>query len=225
MSLRHGLFVSTLAVSACLSLPSSSIGGEMAHLILDSAPGSFIGGGKDWDITYTPQNSQSFFTEIVQTLPSGQPDSIRFILGTVTSGSNNTYAELDFSTVQLGTPLQPGTYDNAQRAAFADPGHPGLDVSFQNRGSNVLTGSFTINEVSFYTNQNNQLEIGSFSVSFSQSSDNNTSNITGTFTFQAQSVPEPASMMMLGLGTIGLAVAGYGRSRNKRSALRSRDSM
>ena len=215
-----GFLVSALSALACLSWPSPSVSGEIAHLTLQSQPGSFIGGGQNWDITYTPQNSQSFFAEINQTLPNGQPDYISFIMGTVTGGSDNTYATLDFSTVQLGTPLQPGTYDNAQRAAFAEPGHPGLDVTFQNSGSNVLTGSFTINELSFYKDQNNNLEIGSFSVSFAQSSDNNTSNITGTFTFQA--VPEPSSLVMLSLGTTVLA-AGYGWSRLKRSAPRSPD--
>ena len=168
MSLLRGFLVSALSALACLSWPSPSVSGEIAHLTLQSQPGSFIGGGQNWDITYTPQNSQSFFAEINQTLPNGQPDYISFIMGTVTGGSDNTYATLDFSTVQLGTPLQPGTYDNAQRAAFAEPGHPGLDVTFQNSGSNVLTGSFTINELSFYKDQNNNLEIGSFSVSFAK---------------------------------------------------------
>ena len=191
MSPFRGLLLSVLSAVICLCWSSPSVSGEVAHLILDSQPGSFIGEGMNWDITYTPQNSQSFFTEIVETLPSGQPDYIRFILGTVTSGLNNTYAELDFSTVQLGVPLQAGTYDNAERAAFADPGHPGLDISFQNRGSNTLTGSFTINEVSFYKDMNNVLQIGSLSVSYSQDSDNGSSIITGSFTFQGLGVPEP----------------------------------
>jgi hypothetical protein len=196
---------------------------ESAHLTLQSQPGSFIGAGMNWDITYTPQNSQSFSAQINQTLPSGQPDYITFIMGTVTSSlSTNTFAILQFSTVQLGVPLAPGVYDNAERAAFATAGHPGLDVSFQNRGSNVLTGSFTINEISFFKDQSNTLHIGSFSASFSQSSDNNSSNITGTFTFQGPAVPEPSSLMMLSLGTTALG-AGYLRPRIKRSTPRPRD--
>ena len=43
-----------------------------------------------------------------------------------------------------GQQLHVGTYTDAQRAAFRDPGHPGLDVSGDGRGRNTLTGSFTI---------------------------------------------------------------------------------
>ena len=67
----------------------------------------------------------------------------------------------------------------------------------------MLTGSFTINELSFFTDTSNALQIGSFSVSYQQRSDNNTSNISGTFTFDAgvAVVPEPRSLVMLSLGT------------------------
>ena len=57
--------------------PSPSVSGEIANLVLNSQPGSFIGGGQDWDVTYTPENvgANGFFgTTITQTLPSGQPD-------------------------------------------------------------------------------------------------------------------------------------------------------
>lgn len=217
MSLRRGFLVGALSLLAGLTWPSPSVGGPMAHLTLQSQPGSFIGQGQDWDITYTPQNSQFFSAEITQTLPGGQPDFISFTMGTVTGDNTNTFATLDFSSVQLGTPLVPGTYDNAERAAFADPGHPGLDVTFQNRGSNMLTGSFTINQLSFFTDQSNNLQIESFSVSYVQISDNDTSNITGTFTFNANAVPEPASLVMFSLGTTALAGA-CKWSRIKRSA-------
>ena len=48
-----------------------------------------------------------------------------------------------------GTVLTEGIYLDAQRAPFADPGHPGLDVYGDGRGCNTLTGSFEILAIRF----------------------------------------------------------------------------
>jgi hypothetical protein len=53
-------------------------------------------------------------------------------------------ASLIFETVQLGVPMNPGIFTDAQRAEFASPGHPGLDITSQGRGCNTLSGSFQI---------------------------------------------------------------------------------
>ena len=51
-------------------------------------------------------------------------------------------------TIELAPPvgqqLHVGTYTDAQRSAFREPGHPGLDAFGDGRGCNTLTGSFTI---------------------------------------------------------------------------------
>lgn len=171
----------------------------MAELTLDSQPGSFIGGGQNWDITYTPTNSDNFTASVQQTV-SGSPSDIVFIMGTV-SISDNTFAILEFSTAELGLPITPGTYDDAQRAAFAAPGHPGLDVSFQNRGSNVLTGSFVVTDAVFSGDT-----IDAFTATFTQDSDSNSSEISGSFTYSANaSVPEPLTLSLFGAGLAGAA--------------------
>jgi hypothetical protein len=46
-----------------------------------------------------------------------------------------------------GEDLKPGTYANATRASFRDPGEPGLDVYGDGRGCNTVTGRFTVNEL------------------------------------------------------------------------------
>lgn len=46
-----------------------------------------------------------------------------------------------------GAPLVPGVYEDAERAAFASPGHPGLSVSGEGRGCNQATGRFEIIEI------------------------------------------------------------------------------
>jgi hypothetical protein len=53
---------------------------------------------------------------------------------------------LDFSTEQLGVPLGIGVYNDAQRAAFAQPGRPGLSVGGDGRGCNQISGRFQIHE-------------------------------------------------------------------------------
>jgi hypothetical protein len=150
----------------------------MAELTLQSDPGDSIGQGHSFDITYTPQNS-SLFNAQVQRRVGGLPASLFFIMGTVTSGADNTFVTLTFGTDQLGIPIQPGTYTNAQRAAFAAPGHPGLDVSFQNRGCNTVTGSFTINEVTF----SDPNTIATFSASFEQHCEGVVAALHGTFVY------------------------------------------
>lgn len=59
----------------------------------------------------------------------------------------STSWELDFSTEHLGSELGVGSYPAAQVATFADPGHPGLDISGDGVGCNTLDGSFEISEV------------------------------------------------------------------------------
>jgi len=53
----------------------------------------------------------------------------------------------EFSTRSLGKPLLPGTYTGAQRAAFTDPNHPGLDVFGNGAGCNEVSGQFTVVEM------------------------------------------------------------------------------
>jgi hypothetical protein len=189
----------------CLS-PNAATAGPMAELTLQSQPGDFIGQGQTEDIIYTPTNSTFFSAQILTGLDvSGQPAFLRFDFGTVTgSNSTNTFSTLDFATNELNLPFQPGIYTNAMRASFATAGHPGLDVTFQNRGSNTLTGSFTVNSVSFFLNSSNVEQIGSLDVNFEQHSEGATPALFGRLVYFA-SVPEPATLALLGLGLAGLA--------------------
>jgi uncharacterized repeat protein (TIGR01451 family) len=45
------------------------------------------------------------------------------------------------------SPLVVGSYEGARRWPFQDPGQPGLDVSGQGRGCNVLIGRFVVHEI------------------------------------------------------------------------------
>jgi len=74
---------------------------------------------------------------------------------------------LEFSTRELGVPLTPGVYNNAQRAAFAEPGHPGLDVSGEGRGCDTDAGSFTVLNAVFEVN-GSTVNVVSFAAEFVQ---------------------------------------------------------
>jgi len=172
----------------------------LAHLVLHSEPGDFIGAGGDFDITYTPANSQ-LFSSFAFDFGLPAPAEVQFVLGTVTCCSDNTFALLSFGTQALGIPIVPGHYPDAERAAFASPGHPGLDVSFQNRGCNTVAGTFDVTQAVFSAAA--QTATGSpierFSASFEQHCEGFAPALTGSFAYSAfgATVPEPATWLLV----------------------------
>src|SRR6266487_339330 len=186
-----------------------AVASQFAQLMLQSQPGDFVGQGQTVDIIYTPSNSPFFLADIVDFTANGQPDFVHFAVGNP-AASPNTFATLDFSTAGLGIPILPGTYglpgNTAQRASFAEPGHAGLDVTFQNRGSNTLTGNFTITDVTFFLDANNTLEIGSFAASFEQHSEGAVPALFGTFTYQSSVPDSGATALLLIIGVVGLCL-------------------
>jgi hypothetical protein len=193
---------------------------EFVHLTLQSQSGDFIGGGGNFDLSYTPGGSGSFFVGIGPQFSGGTvPFNVSFILGVVTSDPNtNTFTTLFFSTFQLGTAIQPGTYTDAQRAAFANPGHPGLDVSFQNRGSNTLTGQFTINKLTYATKADGTFQLLTFDADFEQHSEGRTPALFGNIQYDINGTavaPEPTSLTMFAIGAVGLLGCAWRRRRAK----------
>ena len=119
--------------SAIPSIPSnvqSACVGTTNNFILQGTPGAYvisgplqIEGGAGWKagVFRTQQGLPSFFS--------------------IQVGIN---WNVELSTDSLGIPLNPGVYNNVQRAAFTDPNRPGLDVGGDGRGCNQVTGSFQI---------------------------------------------------------------------------------
>jgi hypothetical protein len=174
----------------------------VAHLQLQSQPGDWVGQGGSYDIVYN-SSFDNVSAQIRRTLPDGQPAELLWVLDSPAPG--NQFALLFFGTDQLGIPIQPGSYSDAQRADFASPGHPGLDISFQNRGSNTLTGAFTISEVTFSADLQTIL---SFVASFEQHSEGAAPALFGQFEYRVTGVPEPGTGLLV---WVGLTLFGAGR--------------
>jgi hypothetical protein len=175
---------------------------QFAHLVLDSDTGDYIGGGHHSDVWYTPADTTWFFGNGGSPI-SGAPSSVSFTF-LKSNIADDKYATLDFNSTHLGLPLALTTYTDAERAAFASDGHPGMDVTFEHRGSNTLTGTFTIRTLDYTVDpaNSNHFFINDFVVDFEQHSEGAAPALHGTFSFHA--VPEPATIVALLVGAAGV---------------------
>jgi hypothetical protein len=182
-----------LAAIAALLLGSNCFAAT-AELQLQSQPGDFVGGGQTIDYVYdAPPDTIS--ASIISNAGGG-PALLQFVVNS--SAPGNHFSTIEVGTNELGIPIAAGTYTDAQRAAFAASGHPGLDVTFQNRGSNIVTGQFTVDYATF---DPTQTSIDTFKFTFEQHSEGETPALFGTFTYDAQ-VPEPTTLSLLGAGLL-----------------------
>jgi hypothetical protein len=130
--------------------------------------GDYISGGQSY---YYDSGMGSFI--IAASDSASDPDTL---VDTVTVNFSNignggsSFWYLDFSTRFAGQQLQPGTFTDALRYPFESAGHPGLNISGDGRGSNMLTGSFTVTAATFdYSGPAPQ--VTDLSISFEQHSE------------------------------------------------------
>lgn len=180
-------------------LPSASFCNSL-HFTLHGDPGEWVSQGQDWDILYTGENANPLLAMLGESRGVG-PDFLE-LLAIPTDPATTPFLLADFGTNQLGVPLTAGTFVDVQRASFAGPGHPGLDVAFESRGNNELTGSFTIHSIGYHPDNGNWV-LDNFDASFQQFNEGGPLSCWGTITYQA--TPEPSPFLALaGLGAVML---------------------
>jgi hypothetical protein len=214
--------VTSILLSGLILTGTATVAGaaNIARLSFTSAPGDFIGQGQTVDLTYDTALGDTIFVNINNNrLADGSPTELSWTLDRPSTPANE-FAGVSFGTKSLGTAIGVGSYPNARRDAFAPLGFAGLDIDFQNRGSNTLFGSFTINQISFSPDKS---QILTFDANFEQRSERATAPaLTGRFQYNIAAVttpptdptavPEPSDLLSL-VGVGGLLIYRIRRDR------------
>lgn len=119
-------------------LAESTSAAPVGQLIMNSTRHDYIGGGRSWNVTAATWSAQASDYD-----RDGQVDYL-FIFANNVPAPQGLFWTCTFGSDKIHQPLRPGEYRDCERAAFAGVGHPGLDISGDGRGCNMLTGQFSI---------------------------------------------------------------------------------
>jgi hypothetical protein len=193
-----------LAAALVVLTPARSLAGPVTSLELHSAPGDYIGLGRDY---FADASMGGSFNVATFSKPATGPvNVVEFTVSGPMSTFPGLYADLFFATNTIaGNYLQPGTY-TAERYPFQHTGEGGLSIGMDFRGADFIYGTFTIlDAVIDYTS--GTPVVVSFAATFEQHAEQPTAPpLTGTLYYNyAAPVPEPASLTLLSIGAACLA--------------------
>ena len=177
--------IAVAAVLGALAPSAYAVTPLSASLTMTSDPDDFIGGGQSY--SYDTSAGDTFGST-----SNGQVVSANILLA-----ANGDFWFLDFAAPQ-GQTLAVGTYSGATRYPFNAPSEPGLSVSGNGRGCNMLTGSFTVNEVTFGPNG----YVETFDVDFEQHCEGLIPALRGHLHIVNPPAPQPLTLA-LGLSPTG----------------------
>ena len=210
--------VRCVVVACAVTSPVSSIGGPLWSLSVVSDADDPIGLGVVQSFT---QSAAALSTPNVLDLTGdGLVDYLTFSFAS--NDASKTW-ELTFGTSSFlnsnAGSLVPGTYTGAQKAAFADLGHPGLDFSLNGIAASTLSGQFTITDAAFKTAATG-FEVERFAATFEQFAEGLSAGLTGDFRFTANGgvtppVPSPATPYLCSIGFLALWLTRRIRKRAK----------
>ena len=127
--------------------------GNDTYFINDSSGGptsltihNWLGDGQTYSFNL---DTGTFTPKVFDLAADGQIDYVSLDYRDFAFPFSGRWFNLDFSTTQLGIPFAPGNYPNAERAASASPGHPGLNVGENGGGFSQLSGSFIVTAAEF----------------------------------------------------------------------------
>jgi hypothetical protein len=163
-----------LAIAAAVACDGSSTGpeGPVPNFVrLESDAGDWVGAGGSYE--YTQADA------IISVTADGGHLAI--------SVQGNEQWSANFVVPSTLERLEPGSYEDLQRYPFHDPEAGGLSWSGEGRGCNTLTGSFTIDRVTYETDGT----LAAIDLRFVQHCEGGSSALRGTVHWRADDPTEP----------------------------------
>ena len=181
-----------LILATSFLLIGNTAHGAVVYLAFSSPSAASVGRGETRDLKYVSEVGDTIQTQIRQQIDD-QPASIsvRFFhpgaedLGTIV-----------IESLELGTPLQIGTFPDAVRGPALVAGDQlGFDFGFDGRGNNTHDAWVQITELAFEGSGTEQ-ELTRLALNFEQQKPTDPAPLTGTFFFSSvTAIPEPPSAM------------------------------